>query len=107
MFEWDSNNLRKIRAHRIKREVAEQAFLNDPIPNYVQRKPEELEQKGDRAKESRLVTKLNRKSKQVTIRLQEAEVPKARKLAEGKGFGYQASLKMLVQEGGVREARRG
>ena len=36
MFEWDSNNLRKIRAHRIKREEAEQAFLNDPIPIYEQ-----------------------------------------------------------------------
>ena len=32
MFEWDRNNLRKIRAHRIKREEAEQALLNDPIP---------------------------------------------------------------------------
>jgi len=31
MFEWDRNNLRKIRAHRIKREETEQALLNDPI----------------------------------------------------------------------------
>ena len=36
MFEWDRNNLRKIRAHRIKREEAEQALLNDPIPIYEQ-----------------------------------------------------------------------
>jgi len=36
MFEWDWNNLRKIRAHRIKREEAEQALLNDPIPMYEQ-----------------------------------------------------------------------
>ncbi len=35
-FEWDRNNLRKIRAHRIKREEAEQALLNDPIPVYEQ-----------------------------------------------------------------------
>ena len=35
-FEWDGNNLRKIRAHRIKREEAEQALLNDPIPVYEQ-----------------------------------------------------------------------
>jgi len=34
MFEWDRNNLRKIRAHRIKREEAEQALLNDPMPIY-------------------------------------------------------------------------
>jgi uncharacterized DUF497 family protein len=36
MFEWDRNNLRKIRAHRIKREEAEQALLNDPISIYEQ-----------------------------------------------------------------------
>lgn len=36
MFDWDQNNLRKIRAHRIKLEEAEQALLNDPIPIYEQ-----------------------------------------------------------------------
>ena len=36
MFEWDRNNLRKIRAHWIKREETEQALLNDPIPIYEQ-----------------------------------------------------------------------
>jgi uncharacterized DUF497 family protein len=36
MFEWDRGNLRKIRAHRIMREEAEQALLNDPIPVYEQ-----------------------------------------------------------------------
>jgi len=36
MFEWDWNNLRKIRAHRIKREEAEEALRNDPIPVYEQ-----------------------------------------------------------------------
>jgi uncharacterized DUF497 family protein len=36
MFEWDRNNLRKIRAHSIKREETEQALLNDPIPIYEQ-----------------------------------------------------------------------
>jgi uncharacterized DUF497 family protein len=36
MFEWDRNNLRKIRAHRIKRDEAEQALLNDPLPVYEQ-----------------------------------------------------------------------
>ena len=36
MFEWDRNNLRKIRAHRITREETEQALLNDPIPIYEQ-----------------------------------------------------------------------
>lgn len=36
MFEWDGNNLRKIRAHGIKREEAEQVLLNSPIPIYEQ-----------------------------------------------------------------------
>lgn len=36
MFEWDGDNLGKIRAHRIKREEAEQTLLNDPIPIYEQ-----------------------------------------------------------------------
>jgi uncharacterized protein len=36
MFDWDRNNLRKIRAHRIKPEETEEALLNDPIPVYEQ-----------------------------------------------------------------------
>ena len=36
MFEWDRGNLHKIRAHRISREEAEQALINDAIPIYEQ-----------------------------------------------------------------------
>ena len=36
MFEWDRNNLRKIRAHRISRGEVEEALLNDPILVYEQ-----------------------------------------------------------------------
>ena len=36
MFDWDGNNLRKIRAHRIKAVEAEQALSNSPIPIYEQ-----------------------------------------------------------------------
>jgi uncharacterized DUF497 family protein len=42
MLEWDRNNLRKIRAHQIKREEAEQALLNGPIPIYEQEVEGEL-----------------------------------------------------------------
>jgi len=42
MFGWDRNNLRKIRAHRMKRDEAEQALLNDPIPIYEQHVEGEL-----------------------------------------------------------------
>ena len=36
MFDWDTNNLRKIRAHRITAEQVEKALSNDPIPIYEQ-----------------------------------------------------------------------
>ncbi len=36
MFEWDENNLRKIRAHKITQEEAEQALRNGPLPVYEQ-----------------------------------------------------------------------
>lgn len=36
MFDWDEHNLRKIRAHRIKRQEVEQALSNDPILIYQQ-----------------------------------------------------------------------
>lgn len=36
MFDWDRNNLRKIRTHRISPEEAEQALSNDPILIYEQ-----------------------------------------------------------------------
>jgi uncharacterized DUF497 family protein len=36
VFDWDKNNLRKIRAHRIKREEVETALSSDPILIYEQ-----------------------------------------------------------------------
>ena len=33
-FEWDGNNLRKIRAHRITQAEVEEAIQNDPLPFY-------------------------------------------------------------------------
>ena len=36
MFDWDANNLRKIRAHRIKAEEVERALSNVPIHIYEQ-----------------------------------------------------------------------
>ena len=36
MFDWDTSNLRKIRAHLIKPEEVEKALSNDPIPIYEQ-----------------------------------------------------------------------
>jgi len=36
MFDWDCSNLRKIRAHRISREEAEEALINDAISIHEQ-----------------------------------------------------------------------
>ena len=36
VFDWDANNLRKIRAHRIRAEEVEKALSNEPIPIYEQ-----------------------------------------------------------------------
>jgi uncharacterized DUF497 family protein len=36
VFDWDQNNLRKIRAHRIKAEEVEQALARDPVLVYEQ-----------------------------------------------------------------------
>ena len=64
--------------------------------------------KGMKARGSSLVAKLNKKrSRQIAIRLPEADLAQARQIAERKGIGYQTLLKMLVREGLVREARRG
>jgi uncharacterized DUF497 family protein len=36
VFDWDQNNLRKIRAHRIQAEEVEQALARDPVLVYEQ-----------------------------------------------------------------------
>ncbi|MBI5085387.1 MAG: BrnT family toxin [Acidobacteria bacterium] len=36
MFDWDRNNLRKIRAHKIGQEEVEQTLRNDPLAVYEQ-----------------------------------------------------------------------
>ena len=64
--------------------------------------------RGSKAVGSRLVAKLNKKSSvQIAIRLPEADLAEARRIAERKGIGYQTLLKMFVREALMREARRG
>ena len=48
----------------------------------------------------------NKKSVQIAIRLPEADIAQARKIASRKGIGYQTLLKMIVHEGLAREAGR-
>ena len=75
--------------------------------DYVKQKSAGAQSKGIEAQGSSLVAKLNKKrSVQIAIRLPEADLAQARKLAERKGLGYQTLLKTLVHEGLAREARR-
>jgi predicted DNA binding CopG/RHH family protein len=74
---------------------------------YLKQKFAEAQLSGNNARGSSLVAKMNRTSSvQIAIRLPQADLAQARKLAERKGLGYQTLLKMLVHEGLAREARR-
>jgi predicted DNA binding CopG/RHH family protein len=76
--------------------------------DFLSKKSRALEEKGIQPAGSRLVAQLSKKrSIQIAIRLAEADVEEARKIAERKGIGYQTLLKTLVHEGLQREARRG
>jgi predicted DNA binding CopG/RHH family protein len=75
---------------------------------FVKHKSQEAHWKGTKARGSRRVADLNKKTSiQIAIRLPEADLAQARKIAERKGIGYQTLLKILVREGLIREARRG
>ena len=74
--------------------------------NYVERKSVAARAAGVKINGSSIVARLNKKSVQIAIRLPEADLAQARKIAEHKGVGYQTLLKMLVHEGLAREARR-
>jgi predicted DNA binding CopG/RHH family protein len=74
---------------------------------FVKQKSAAAQSAGEKARGSSLVAKMNQKSSvQIAIRLPQADLAQARKLAERKGLGYQTLLKMLVHEGLAREARR-
>ena len=74
---------------------------------YVKRKSAEARSKGIKVAGSSLLARLNpKRSVQIAIRLPEADLAQARKIADQKGIGYQTLLKMFVREGLVREARR-
>ncbi|HUI79709.1 MAG TPA: CopG family antitoxin [Bryobacteraceae bacterium] len=49
---------------------------------------------------------LLRESRNITIRIANADIERARKLAEKKGIGYQTYMKMLLREALDREERR-
>jgi len=102
-------NKRTLEMPKFKNESEEANWWTSPAGRaYVKRKSAEAQSKGIRATGSSLVAKLNRKSSvQIAIRLPEADIAQARKLAERKGLGYQTLLKTLVHEGLVREGRRG
>jgi len=102
-------NKTAIRIPKFKSESKEADWWTSPAGRaYVKRKSAEARSKGTKTVGSSLVAMLNKKnSVQIAIRLPEADLAQARKIADRKGIGYQTLLKMLVREGLVREARRG
>ena len=74
--------------------------------DFVKRRFAETKSNGTKAKGSSLVARLGKKnSVQISLRLPEAELRRARRIATRKGIGYQTLLKMLVHEGLERESR--
>jgi hypothetical protein len=96
-------------AQSLGNESAEADWWASPAGRaYVKQKSAEARAEGAKTGGSSLVSKLNRKSSiQIALRLPEADLARARDIAERKGIGYQTLLKMLVREGLSREARRG
>jgi len=74
---------------------------------YLKQKAAETRERGARLQGSKLVATVNKSSVQIALRLPEADLTRARKIAERKGIGYQTLLKILVHEGLAREVRRG
>ena len=75
--------------------------------SYVKRKSAGGRQGKTAGAGSSLVATLNKKSSvQIAIRFPGADLVQARKIAEGKGSGYQTLLKMYVREGLMRESHR-
>ena len=72
---------------------------------FLERKSKESRAKGVKPAGSALVARLNKASTQIALRLADADLQKAREIAERKGVGYQTLIKMLVHEGLEREAR--
>lgn len=74
---------------------------------FVKRKSTGGRKSKTHARGSKVVAKLNETaSVQIALRLPQADIAQARKIAERKGIGYQTLLKMLVREGLIREDSR-
>ena len=101
-------NKKSVQMPKFRNENEEADWWASPVGRaFVKQKSAEAQSKGTKAKGSSMVAMLNKKrSVQIAIRLPEADLLHARKIAERKGIGYQTLLKMLVREGLVREARR-
>ena len=75
--------------------------------DFVKEKSAEPTGKKKTPQGSPLVARLNKAgSVQIALRLPEADLTQARRIAMRKGIGYQTLLKMLLHEGLQREMRR-
>jgi len=68
--------------------------------NYVEQRSAEAKAAGIKFRRSPLLEKIQKKATvQIALRLPQADLAKAREIAEHKGIGYQTLIKMLVHEG--------
>jgi hypothetical protein len=73
---------------------------------FVERRSAENRDSGTPVKGSQLLSRMNQRGTvQIALRLPQADLAKARELAEKKGLGYQTYLKMIVHEGLARESQ--
>jgi predicted DNA binding CopG/RHH family protein len=95
----------KIDMPRFANESEEADWWASPMGrDFAAAKSAESQTTGKQVTGSSLVARLNRKaSVQIAIRIPEADLADARRIAEKKGLGYQTLLKMLVHEGLQRE----
>ena len=99
---------KKLKMPKFKKKSKEADWWASPAGRaYVKRKSAEAQLKRTKAAGSSLVAKLaKRPTRQIALRLPEADIAQARQIADRKGIGYQTLLKMFVREGLLREARR-
>ena len=99
---------RLIEMPQFKTEGEEADWWASPVGrSYLKRKSAMGRQGTNASPGSSLIAALNKKTTvQIAIRLPEADLVQARRIAEVKGIGYQTLLKMYVREGLMRESPR-
>jgi hypothetical protein len=95
--------MKKLVVPKFKNEAEEARWWDDRMPVVEENLVEALKTGTAGEGTAQRVLREARRSKNVTIRMPETEIERARRLAEKKGLGYQTYLKRLLQEALDRE----